>query len=176
MQETWKDIPEYIGKYQVSNFGRVRGLDYCVMEKGGKSRMHKGHILRTYKVTGGYSCVQLFQNNTRKHFLVHRLVAMVFIPNPFNYDTVNHKDEDPTNNRVDNLEWLSLYQNNRYGCHDSNMRKRLSIPVKQFTLKGEFIREYPSVASVKQYGFNPAGVCKAATGKLKTYRGFNWTY
>ncbi len=175
--EVWKDIPGYEGKYQVSTLGNVRGLDYIVYEKSGKSRLHKGRILKTFKVTGGYHCLKLQVGNKKKHFLVHRLVAMAFIPNPNNYDTVNHKDENVDNNRVENLEWLSLYQNNRYGSHDNNMRKSLSKPVLQYSMDGTFIREFESFAAVKRLlGFNASNVNKAAKGIHKSAKGYIWKY
>lgn len=175
-KEEWKDIPGYEGKYQVSTLGRVKGLDYIVYEKSGKCRLHKGRLLKTYKISGGYHCLKLQVDNVCKHFLVHRLVAMVFIPNPNKYNTVNHKDENVDNNSVENLEWMSLCQNNRYGNHDANMQRTLSKPIKQYTVNGEFVKEYKSVASVRQYGFNPAGVSKAAKGNINTHKGYIWRY
>ena len=98
-QEMWKDIEEYNGEYQVSNLGRVKSF------KNNKEKLLKPFFTKTNQE--GYLVVNLCQNNKRKIKLVHRLVAEAFIPNPNNFPFINHKDEDKTNNNVDNLEWCN---------------------------------------------------------------------
>lgn len=100
--EIWKDIYGYEGIYQVSNFGQVRRL--CKND----NRVIKQEINR------GYKRVCLSYKNVKKHFLVHRLVAFAFIPNPNNYPIINHKDENKLNNNVDNLEWCTYSYNLSY--------------------------------------------------------------
>ena len=92
----WKDIPGYEGLYQVSNLGEIKSLG------NGKTRKEK--ILRLTKDKYGYLYITLSENGKLKKFKVHRLVAMAFIPNPNNYTQINHKDENRSNNRVENLE------------------------------------------------------------------------
>lgn len=107
--EKWKDIIiekngivyDYTGKYQVSNFGRVRNT---------RGRIMKPTMLRT-----GYKLVLLCQNGKHEGFTVHRLVATAFIENNDNLPFVNHKDENKTNNHVDNLEWCTREYNANYG-------------------------------------------------------------
>jgi hypothetical protein len=105
MDEIWKDIPGYIGLYQVSNWGNVKGL--------------KG-IRKQYISTTGYYQIALWLNNTEKKFKVHQLVAMAFLGHtPNGHETVvNHIDNNPLNNYVDNLELVS----NRYNttCHKTD--------------------------------------------------------
>ena len=107
MKEIWKDIEDFNGTYQVSNLGRIKMLDYIASD----GRKLKGRIRRTSKNNSGYTII----NIKSKHFLVHRLVAKAFIPNPNNYPQINHKDENKQNNRVDNLEWCTNKYNNNYG-------------------------------------------------------------
>lgn len=102
MKEVWKDIPMYANIYEVSNLGRVRSKVTGLITKGYPN--HKGY-LRAYIYLDGM---------VKKEF-VHRLVAITFLPNPNNYPQVNHKDEDKTNNRLDNLEWCTSDYNNTYG-------------------------------------------------------------
>lgn len=109
MEEIWKDIPGYEGKFQISNFGRVHRFHYIRYDSLGRSYNLPDRIMTLEK--GTYLGVRL----EGKSFRVHRLVAQVFIPNPDNLPEVNHKDENKHNNRVDNLEWCTHQYNNAYG-------------------------------------------------------------
>lgn len=109
IQEIWKDIDEYIGYYQVSNLGRVKSLDRITS----KGRFRKGQILKQTISTSGYCVVELCKNGSGKQYRVNILVAKTFITNddPINKTQVGHKDETKTNNRVDNLEWVTPKDN-----------------------------------------------------------------
>ena len=113
MIEEWRPIEGYEGLYEVSNTGRVRSLDMYV--KGKSYRLHKGKVLSPGKNKNGYLKVNLHYNGKRETITVHRLVAQAFIENPDNLPQVNHKDEDKTNNNVDNLEWCDVKYNLSYG-------------------------------------------------------------
>ena len=78
-------------------------------------------------VNKGYCGVYLYNENGRKFFLVHRLVAKAFIPNESNFPEVNHKDENPLNNKVENLEWCTSKYNNNYGPHKEKVRQHLLL-------------------------------------------------
>lgn len=91
--------------------------NYAVNEDGTVKNIKTERILQTYPDKGGYQQVYLYNKSGRKVKLVHRLVAESFIPNPFNYTQVNHKDENPANNRLDNLEWCSPEYNSNFGNH-----------------------------------------------------------
>ena len=115
--EIWKDIPEYEGLYQVSTFGRVKSLP-----RNGA----KGGILKSAKKKQkNYLSVILSKNNKRKNILVHRLVALAFIPNPENLPYINHKDENPSNNYVNNLEWCTHEYNVNYGTRNERVSKAM---------------------------------------------------
>ena len=112
--EEWKDIKGYEGRYQVSNLGRVKSLNY--------NRTNREKILSLNKHNkNGYYSVQLSKSNVCKRFLVHRLVAESFIDNPNNYKEVNHKDENKSNNCVSNLEWCDRKYNVNYGTTKERM-------------------------------------------------------
>ena len=167
MEEIWKDKKNYEGRYQVSNCGRVKSLNY--------HRMGFEKILKTKVDKDGYLTVML--NNPRKTFRVHRLVAEAFIPNPDNLPQVNHKDENKQNNVVTNLEWCDVKYNNEY----NNGQKRRTIkrlkPILQYTLDGEFVREWESAKQAeREGGFNNVCICRCCLGQRKTHKGFRWSY
>jgi len=99
--EEWRDLPELQGEYQVSNLGRVKRIK-------GVERLRKITIQKN-----GYAYVSLSFDNTAKTMKVSRLVAMAFIPNPNNYEDVDHINADKTNNTVSNLEWVTHKENVR---------------------------------------------------------------
>ena len=101
MEEVWKSIFDY-SNYKISNLGRIRSLK-------------KYKILKQSTNRFGYKSVSLHKFGTSKTFAIHRLVAKAFIPNPNNYPCVNHKDENPSNNCVSNLEWCTYQYNSIYG-------------------------------------------------------------
>ena len=101
--EEWKPIVNYEGLYEVSNKGQIRNA---------KGKINKSQI-KNDKHTN-YREISLWKNGTHKRFLVHRLVAEAFIPNPNNYPIINHKDQNGTNNCVNNLEWCDYSYNTRY--------------------------------------------------------------
>lgn len=156
MEEIWKDIDGYEGIYQVSNMGQVKSLDRMVTNIDGVTYMVRGRILRQANDDKGYKRVTLSKNCITKNYQVHRLVAIAFIPNPNNYPVVNHLDETPQNNRVDNLEFCTQEHNLKYGtCRErTNLTLRQKRPfgkhVEQWSLDGVFIKEYPSLAEASR--------------------------
>ena len=115
MIEEWRPIEGYEGLYEVSNTGQVRSLDRYVKGKGESYRLQKGKMLSPIKDTGDYLKVNLSCNGKNKMFFVHRLAAQAFLLNPDNLPEINHKDEDKSNNRVDNLEFCDRKYNVNYG-------------------------------------------------------------
>ena len=110
--EYWKEIPGYEGLYEVSNKGNVRNV-------------RRNTLLRLPKTNKGYIQVGWCKNGIRNGLKVHRIVAQAFLPNPDNLPQVNHKDEDKTNNNVDNLEWCDTKYNNNYGSRNIRIRDTL---------------------------------------------------
>lgn len=115
MTEEWRSIEGYEGLYEVSSYGRVKSVDRYVKYSDGRIYLHKGKILSPVKHKKGYLKVVLNCNGKCKTINIHRLVAQAFIENSDNFPQVNHKDEDKSNNRVDNLEWCDSKYNLNYG-------------------------------------------------------------
>jgi hypothetical protein len=109
VHEIWLPVNGYEGIYSVSNLGRVMNS---------KTR----RILKPAKLSHGYCNVSLRKNNKTKHFRVHRLVAMAFLPNPFSKESINHKDFNKENNSLSNLEWCTQKDNVRYSMHSGRFK------------------------------------------------------
>ena len=180
MEEIWKDIKGYEGKYQVSSFGRVRSLDHIARRERDGHRNDipvKGRLLEPRTKRKGYQQVRL----SHKDFQVHRLVAEAFIPNPQNLPQVNHIDEDKTNNRADNLEWCNNKQNSDHGTRNERISKSLSMPVVQMDLEGNDLRRFDSIhdAALAIGGLNfttaISFVCRNVRNR-KTAGGYRWRY
>nr|DAQ31530.1 MAG TPA: homing endonuclease [Caudoviricetes sp.] len=114
MQEIWKDIPGYEGLYRVSNKGRVKSLERYSYKGNRSVQKLKTKILKAGVRKDNYLTVVLRKCGKSTSYLVHRLVAITFIDNPYDYNVINHKDENKQNNDIRNLEWCSSLHNNTY--------------------------------------------------------------
>lgn len=124
--EIWKDIEGYEGIYQVSNKGRVKSVERYIEKKayGKQYKFLKKELIRKgHSINKRYILYDLWKNNECNHFLIHQLVAKTFIPNPNNYTVVHHKDENPKNNAVDNLEWVNEEVHRE--LHSNERKKRI---------------------------------------------------
>ena len=152
MSEEWRDIEGFDG-YQISSLGRVKKGDYLMNQR---------------LCTKGYPTVSLYKERKSYSFQVHRLVANAFIPNPDNLLTVNHINEDKTDNRVENLEWMSNQDNVRYSQAKT---------VNQFTLDGKFIRRWDAIMDIeRELGFCSAFICRCLKGRCKSAYKYIWKY
>lgn len=184
MQEVWKDIEGFEGKYQVSNLGNVKSLNY----NGTKYARN----LQPKKNIGGYLWVDLWKNGVPHHWLIHRLVAISFIDNPNNFPIINHKDENILNNSVDNLEWCDnaynvIYSLKRKGKYKNNKithrytgRKNRNLKEKhiiQKTTDDKFIRKWKSLGEIDQCtNMSRWSISECCSGNRKTAYGYKWEF
>ena len=166
-KEIWRAIKGYEDLYEVSNFGRVKSL----------FRYKK--VLKPIKDINGYLKVNLYKNGNHKFVNIHKLVANAFIDNPKNFKYINHKDEDKTNNRVENLEWCSFYYNLLYGTRlERTVAKIRNNPKKsKKVLCVETGVVYLSTHDVeRKLGFNSYNISRCCNNKHKTHYGYHWKY
>ena len=176
--EIWKDIPGYEGLYQVSNMGRIKSIANKEIKFGVNQVNSKiDKIIKQLKNGQGYLRIGLSKNNKQIKFSVHRLVAQTFIPNPENKTTVNHKNEIKTDNRVENLEWMSNKENNNWGTRIERISKKKCKPVLQYDLNGNLIQKWESATEAKKKkGYNNKCISRCCLGERKTYKGYIWRY
>lgn len=170
--EKWKPVIGFEGLYEVSNYGNVRSVDRTILRKNENPLNLRGKMLPQYKYYGNSTIaryrVNLSKNCKRYTKTVSRLVAIAFIPNPYNLPQVNHKDENPSNNRVTNLEWCSNKYNHNYGTRNYRQSLKLNKKVNVFTLSHEFIREYDSLkAAANDLHIDSSSITKVCKGKYK---------
>ena len=177
-EEIFKEIAGYEGLYEVSNLGNVRR----VAGKGCKET----RVLKPWKTKDGYMSVNLCKDGNRKDYLVHRLVAQAFIPNPDNLPEVNHIDENKENNQVNNLEWCDHKQNCNHGTRNQrsaevriNDSKQSDI-VLQMTLDYTLVKEWSSVRECGRNGFSISVVSRCCNNKYgkqgNVYKGYRWMF
>lgn len=167
--EVWRDIKGFEGRYQVSNLGRVKSL--------ARRMVVKDRILKPFGNNKGYKCVHLW-NIQYKEPLVHRLVAEAFIPNPSNKKEVNHKDGNPLNNKVENLEWVSHRENMLHShrvLHQGTVRGKVmnNKPVKCLDTGEVFVS---ASEAARQKGCSQSNITKAILGKRSKAGGLRWAY
>lgn len=177
--EIWKDIPGYEGKYQVSNFGRVKSLARTMPHKLHGKWFVRERILKQFPVGNSgnqYLGVFLHKGCGEQHiFRVHRLVADAFIAKVPGKPEVNHKDCDKTNNYADNLEWVSGKENSRHAwahgrCNNVGWRKHA---VKNIDT-GELFDSV--MAACAKYNVTNKAIYQAAKNPNLRCCGFHWKY
>ena len=180
MNEIWKDIVNYEGLYQVSNWGRVKSLERV----NSLGRRVNERILSPGKNGRGYLQVNLWKEGMFKIYTVHRLVLSTFSPieNMGNLD-INHIDECKTNNHLSNLEWVTHKENINHGTRnkriaEKNTNGKKSIPIVQIDPSTDKVVNVweSSMAAKRECGFNNSNIIKCCKGKLKTHKGYRFMH
>lgn len=183
--EIWKSIPGFEGRYEASNFGRIKSLERIVPARHSSGRTVKERILVLAVNSAGY---KVFSTGSKSEVqTVHRSVAIAFILNPEGKTSVNHIDGDKLNNNVSNLEWVTVQENavhfithikdpsSLLGKHGKHFSKGVS----QFDKSGNFIRNYKSIAEAARISGASRSAISSVCSGVKGYRysgGFKWQF
>ena len=181
-EEIWKPINEFIG-YEISSYGRVRSLDRYILDSTGKLQFKAGKILKLQKQynkhRNNYLQIMVTLRN-QKHVqrcLVARLVAKAFISNPNNLPQVNHKDEDSTNNHVNNLEWCTNQYNVTYNDLQWKRSKKLMKPVNVFDKFMNYIETLNSQKEASEkYNISCGLISSCCHGNKKFTKGYHFEF
>lgn len=182
--EEWRVIPNW-ERYAVSTFGRVAslGLPYLFYNK---LKTKPPQLLKPMLNNNHpqYLTVVLYKDNKyKKRFVIHRLVAAAFIPNPDNLPQINHRDENPLNNHVTNLEWCTAKYNNNYGLHSKRMAETLSktswkrTKVVQLLDDNTYIKTFDTLKDAAESIGVTASSISSCCRKIKSRIGnYKWMY
>ena len=176
MVEIWENIKNYEGKYQVSNMGNVKSLNF--------NNTKRPAILVKKVNRRGYEYVCLSQYGKRSYSAVHRLVAEAFIPNPDNKEQINHIDGNKRNNSMYNLEWVSQSENINHAIRTGLLKLNgaqngRSKKVQQIDLNGNVINTFDCLKDAGKFlgkENRSTKILEACKGRRKTAYGYKWQY
>lgn len=197
--EEWRDVVGYEGYYMVSNMGRIATLshtvDFISIYDGvevKKTFKAKQCLRKLHQGKRGYMECTLRDSKRTKLMKVHRIVAEAFIPNPQSLPSVNHKDEDKTNNKVENLEWCTCLYNANYGTRNKRLKTSLSNahknglfentykvgrkPIVGISLLDGTTIKFERLADLHEQGFERHLVSKCCRNLRKDYKGYKWMF
>lgn len=200
MKEIWKDVVGYEGLYQVSNLGRIKSLPkLCINGNGGKYYTKEKILKPQYGSNGRtYTHVCLRKDGKTHIKEIHRIVAIAFIPNPLNLPQVNHRDENPSNNTVSNLEWCDGFYNHNYGTikertrqtkkHNDSDKKGLITKLKNKSLNapkaiaqidkdGTILKTFfSSREAFLKTGISARNIRRCCNGEFEYCKGYRWKF
>lgn len=197
--EIWKDIPNYEGYYQISNYGRLKSLEkYVNSGIKNNSKVKRKERICTAKINKlGYIHYSLSKNQKYFNINAHYILAELFL-SKMNYKymdyenvskinlnklEVNHIDENPTNSRIDNLEWCTHTYNINYGNRNKKVSKamlnykKFSKKINQYDLDMNFIKTWNSLKEIwRETGYTRSAISKCCRGIYKQSKGYIWKF
>ena len=177
MEEIWKDVVGYEGKYMVSNIGRVKSCDWQLTHRNGKTYLRKSKIIKPSKTHKGYLRVGLCGHKKQKHFFVHRLVYEAFYgPIPEGLQ-VNHINEIKTDNYLENLNLMTPKENSSWGTGRQRSDKKRKKPVMMVLPDGtDYFTFFSIIDAESETGIPNSNITKCCKGNRETAGGFKWRY
>ena len=194
--ERWlslNDLPDEVWKqsifdnYLVSNYGRIKSIKRIYEPKEETRYFHKRtypeRIVKLHKHRCGYLVFRFSREGKLYQGYIHKLVAIAFVSNPHKKPFVNHRNEDKSDNRAENLEWCSASYNSNYGtCQQRRsisvrqMRRNRVVSIDQYTLNGEFVRHFSTIGELDDSGFCLKTVMRVCKRTQETAAGFVWRF
>lgn len=182
----YRKIIGYEKLYEISEYGNIIHLPRTIKSSRSISgfRITKRKNLKIQTNKYGYNYIILADSfGNRKHYFIHQLVAKTFLDNPNNYISINHKDENKTNNHYSNLEWCTISHNNLYNNRQQKINKKLQNtlkskkPVLQFDLNNNLIQEFQSINDAcRKLGLFKYPLSQCCNNKKVTYKGYIWKF
>ena len=168
MGEEWREVYGFDILVEISNDGRIR-----TKYKRGKGYQKEYRLLHPLDNGNGYLRIVLPRNGQDKTVYIHRLVAEYFLQNPFGYSEINHKDENKSNNSVNNLEWCEHKYNANYGTAIERRAKKQRRRVR--CINNNII--YGSLQEAAQaVGVGKTAISNCLNGRSKSCAGYEWSY
>ena len=180
--EKWKDIKDYEGLYEISNYSRIKSLERV----NSRGIILKEKILKPYKDRVSRYSIKLYKHGCKKGYFVHRLVGKEFIPNPYNKPEINHIEpvtKEICDNRICNLQWCTSKENSLWTIKCGNMYQpclgkfgkdhHLSKPIIQLDLNNKFIKKWDNAREInRELGIDYRFVSRCCKHRCKTAHGF----
>lgn len=179
----WKPIVGFEGAYEVSNTGLVRSIGRIIVRSTGAKELMRGQLL-SLSYLYGYAIVSLYKNSNRKTCRVNRLVAQAFLTYVPGANQVNHKNGIRSDDRVENLEWVTPSENLYHSYRELGRKATTALnkgPSKSITaisvINPGIAHVFPSAAEAERK-LNAARkqISKCVTGTKKSYAGYYWVY
>lgn len=196
--EIWKPVVGLEDYYMISNIGRIKSVERTVIHSDGRKRNIGGKILKTRINNQGYECIKISCNRQKKEFKIHRMVALAFIPNVENKPHIDHINTIRSDNRVENLKWVTRLENAHNPITYSRMFGRNHAPaekilkrknenksygaekaVVQLSANGDIIKEFKSIRDAGRAFHNSGSAISCCCRKMKCYKtahGYVWRY
>jgi hypothetical protein len=181
MEEIWKSIPDYEDTYKISSFGRVKSLSRVVKQEDRGTwckRILKQKLLKPEVTWNNRIRVTLVKDKQKKRFSVHRLVGLVFVPNPMNKPHINHKDGNPQNNHYTNIEWCTPSKNEQHAINNGlravgadHVNSNLSWDDVKKIRKKYIPHKYSTCTLAKEFGVRQSTIWRIVNNKTYKKRG-----
>jgi len=175
MNEIWKDVEGYEGYYSVSNFGAIKSHKRKITRRNGRSQTFNERICKQVNKGNNRVMVALFREGKADYRLVHRLVANAFISNPESKPQINHKDGNPLNNKLENLEWCTDKENMKHAI-ENGLNNRYVLDLEE---EEEIIKKYndsnDSVSSLsREYNVSRRTIKRIVNNERNVERMYKW--